>query len=98
MIWAWWVVAGVAFTALSWHELADHHMLGRLFRRQVHASDHHTMWDGIGRPQRIAVRAEMALFAALAAATAGIFPVPAVAVAGFTALICAPWVLFGRHA
>jgi hypothetical protein len=98
MIWLWWAVAGFALAALAWHEVADHHVLARVFRRQVRASDHHAMWDGIGRPQRIAVRAEMVLFAALAAAVAGIFPVPAAVAAGVLTLICAPWVLFGRHA
>ena len=98
MIWLWWVVAGFALAALGWHEIADHHLFARLFRRQVHASQHHSMWDGIGRPQRVAVRAEMVLFAALAAAVAGIFPDPAAVVAVLLTLVSSGWVLFGRHA
>jgi hypothetical protein len=95
--WAWWAVAACAVAALGWHELTEHHLISRLFRREVDASPHHHMWDSIGGPQRRAIRAEMILFAALAAALAGIFPVPAVVVACLLTVASAGWVMFGRH-
>jgi hypothetical protein len=98
VIWLWWTVAGFALAALGWHEVTAHHLAGRLLRREIHATQHHSMWDGLGRPQRFEIRAEMVLFAVLAAAVAGIFPVPAIVVACLLTLASAGWVLFGRHA
>lgn len=98
MIWIWWAVVGLSLAALAWHEVAEHHLFSRIFRRAVAPSPHHSMWDGLGRPRRVEIRAEMVLFAALAAAVAGIFPVPAAVVAAVLTLASSGWVLFGRHA
>jgi hypothetical protein len=95
--WLWWVLGAASLARIGWHEVTEHHVLRYLLRRHVTPSPHHAMWDGIGRPQRRAIHAEMAVSAVLMAAVTGSWPVVGLVLAGILTVTCTGWSLFHRQ-
>jgi hypothetical protein len=98
MMWAWWAVGSFCAAALLFHEMASHHILARLLRRQVQPSEHLAMWDALGRRQRSEIQAEMLVMAGMASAVTALHPLLGILLAGVTGVIASVWILFGRHA
>jgi hypothetical protein len=94
MTYGWWAVLGVAAAATIWHEVVTHHLIGRLFRRQLVPSSHHSMWAALPGIRRREVHAEMVLAAGLLAAVASLWPLAGLITAAASTLAAAFWSMF----
>lgn len=97
MSYAWWAIAGAALAGISWHEVTEHHLLRRLFRRPVTPSPHDRAWASLARPRRREIHAEMTLLAGLASAVTGLYSGAALLLAAVMTATAAASVMFGRR-